>query len=137
MDGLQRIVRNSTLNSDIRRWRCSAMPTRVNTTAALAEELGERLRAVRLDHRFSRDRLAAALGVTLHQVQKYENGKSNISVPMLILMCEALGAHPMELIGTMVEARVTVCKTPDIAQERLVMAQLKLEEICREIAAGT
>ena len=56
---------------------------------------------------------------------------------MLILMCEALGAHPMELIGTMVEARVTVCKTPDIAQERLVMAQLKLEEICREIAAGT
>ncbi|MGF6177592.1 helix-turn-helix domain-containing protein [Ensifer sp. 4252] len=112
------------------------MPTPVDTTAALAEELGERLRVVRLDRRFSRDRLATALGITLHQVQKYEDGRSTISVPMLVLICEVLGAHPMEFIGTMVEARVTVCKTPDVAQERLLVAQRKLEEICREIAAG-
>ncbi len=109
------------------------METTMDKTAVLTEEIGERLRAVRLDCRFSKDKLANGLGITVQQVQKYEDGRNNISVSMLILMCAVLGVHPMEIIGIIVQGRVNVRKKPDIAQKRLHLAQDRLEEICREI----
>lgn len=69
-------------------------------------------------------------------VQRYEDGKHQISVPILILMCEALGAHPMEIIGTSVETLVHVRKTPNVIHKRLLVAQQRLEDICKEIAAA-
>ncbi len=63
-------------------------------------EMGERIRALRHLKGISQVDLGEALGVTFQQVQKYERGRNRLSINMFITVCKALGAHPMELIGS-------------------------------------
>lgn len=53
--------------------------------------VGKRLRSRRRDLAMSQAALAAHLGLTFQQVQKYESGQNRISASMLFLACGALG----------------------------------------------
>jgi len=52
--------------------------------------VGRRLRACRLAAGLSQDRLAAALGITFQQVQKYESGHNRISASRIWEVCRVL-----------------------------------------------
>lgn len=57
---------------------------------AVDKRLGERVRARRLAIGMSQEELAAALGVTFQQVQKYEKGANRIAASRLVDIAAAL-----------------------------------------------
>lgn len=58
---------------------------------ALDQVIGDRVRARRLEIGMSQERLAALIGVTFQQVQKYERGANRIAVSRLVDIADALG----------------------------------------------
>ena len=56
--------------------------------------IGARIRAARVTVRMSQTALAAALGVSFQQVQKYETGKDRITASTLQGIAAVLGVHP-------------------------------------------
>lgn len=62
-------------------------------------EVGKRLKNLRKASGLSQGDIAENLGVTFQQVQKYENGSNRVSLGTFILICKALGASPMDIIG--------------------------------------
>ncbi|NTS31370.1 helix-turn-helix transcriptional regulator [Phyllobacterium sp. BT25] len=63
------------------------------------QELGQKLKALRLAGGMSQQRLGGAIGVSATQIQKYERGANRISVSTLIALCHALKRDPMALLG--------------------------------------
>lgn len=62
------------------------------------ELVGKRIRAERLRLKFSQSELAAAVGVTYQQIQKYENGTDRVAASRLIQIAEYLGVAPAKLL---------------------------------------
>lgn len=60
------------------------------SAGVLDKHLGQRLRTRRLQIGMSQERLAAILGVTFQQVQKYERGVNRIAARRLFDIAEAL-----------------------------------------------
>ncbi len=56
--------------------------------------VGTEIRARRKLARMSQEKLAAVLGVTFQQVQKYERGANRVSASMIAKAAEALECHP-------------------------------------------
>jgi transcriptional regulator with XRE-family HTH domain len=52
--------------------------------------IGKKLRNKRKELKMTQKDLAAFVGVTFQQLQKYESGQSKISIIMLVKLCEAL-----------------------------------------------
>lgn len=63
---------------------------RVNAT--LDEKIGALLRHRRGELGWSQQALAAKLGLTFQQVQKYEKGTNQLSVARLLQICQVMGA---------------------------------------------
>jgi transcriptional regulator with XRE-family HTH domain len=61
--------------------------------------IGVRLRAFRLQRKLSQTDLAAPLGVTFQQIQKYEKGTNRISGSALVKLCELLDVKPEQILG--------------------------------------
>src|SRR6185295_7747892 len=64
-----------------------AMPRKPDS---LDEEVGRKVRALRLNKNMSQQRLAEALGLTFQQVQKYETGTNRISASRLQRIAKSL-----------------------------------------------
>ncbi len=60
------------------------------STNSIDKEIGERVRARRLELGMSQEKLADLLGVTFQQVQKYEKGVNRIAASRLHDICGAL-----------------------------------------------
>lgn len=73
--------------------------TRKALTGPIDRAAGARLCAIRKARQVSQEKLGAEIGVTFQQVQKYEKGTNRISISTLLLICKALGCHPMDIIG--------------------------------------
>ncbi len=56
--------------------------------------LGEKIKQRRKHLKMTQKDLAGLLGVTFQQVQKYEKGISNITMPTFINICRGLKVHP-------------------------------------------
>lgn len=65
---------------------------------AVDAEVGKRIRSARLEGHVSQEKLAAAIGVTFQQVQKYESGINRVSVSRLISIGAVLGKSPSHFI---------------------------------------
>ena len=63
------------------------------------QAVGARLRHLRRLRNISQVRLAATLGVSFQQVQKYEKGANRLSASMLVRAAADLGVSVSELIG--------------------------------------
>lgn len=61
-------------------------------------DIGQRIRARRLAVGMSQEALAAKLGVSFQQVQKYEKGTNRIAATMLINIAEALDSPVAALL---------------------------------------
>jgi DNA-binding XRE family transcriptional regulator len=61
-------------------------------------ELGERLRNHRVALSLSQEALAWEVDVAQATISNYENGRHDIPVSVLIALCRALGASPLELV---------------------------------------
>ena len=59
----------------------------------------ERLRAIRLERRFSQEDIAEVLETTQQQYSKYENGKNEIPVRHIITLCKFYGISSDWLLG--------------------------------------
>ena len=70
--------------------------TRVNKAR---EELGKRIRVLRVASNLSQARLAEKVGVSFQQIQKYESGKSEITISRLLSIARALDVSTEEIIG--------------------------------------
>ncbi len=53
-------------------------------------KIGARIKKFRTDWNISQSELAEKIDVSFQQIQKYEKGKTNISVKRLLQICEAL-----------------------------------------------
>jgi len=73
--------------------------------SALDRRIGARVRARRLASSMSQEQLAAALGVTFQQVQKYETGVNRISASRLFDISAALDAPLIQFFDAPASSR--------------------------------
>ena len=67
--------------------------------------VGRRIRLARKTKGLSQQALAAAVGVTFQQIQKYERGANRVSASMLVRIATTLDVGVAELFGATDEAR--------------------------------
>lgn len=72
--------------------------TSPRTATRVDIELGARIRARRSERKMSQEQLAAAIGVTFQQVQKYEKGVNRVAASTLVDISDALGIAAGELL---------------------------------------
>lgn len=72
------------------RWGGKAEERDTRVTTDLDRRLGQRVRSRRLAIGMTQERLAALLGVSFQQVQKYEKGVNRISAQRLVTLSHAL-----------------------------------------------
>ncbi len=74
--------------------------------------LGARIRAARIAARMSQTALAAAIGVSFQQLQKYELGKDRVTASTLHGIAAVLGVHPGSFYGD--DMPIPVGGIPDV-----------------------
>lgn len=72
---------------------------RTKSPQSVDSVVGGKIKARRIALKKSQSELAAAIGVTFQQIQKYERGLNRISLSRLIAICEALNVKPEFFIG--------------------------------------
>ena len=75
-------------------------------TAEADKRVGACVRAARVKAGLSQSKLAAELGITFQQLQKYEKGKNRIAVSTLLLIAEALSL-PVQSFFESIELHAT------------------------------
>lgn len=61
--------------------------------------IGNNIRAVRKLRGMSQETLAAGIGKTFQQVQKYEKATNRVSCSTMLEMCRVLNCEPADIIG--------------------------------------
>ena len=75
------------------------MKRKPKRTTELDRAIGLRLRSLRMRRNLSQGDLAAKLGVSFQQVQKYEKGTNRLSGSRLVAVCEVLHVKPEVILG--------------------------------------
>lgn len=65
----------------------------------MASNIGPLIRFLRISSGLSQQQLAEKMGITYQQVQKYEYGKSQLTIKRLMQLAEALDVPPSTFIG--------------------------------------
>ena len=73
-----------------------------NTNGEDSLKVGHRLRARRKELNLTQGQVAEAIGCTPQQIQKYEVGRSRMTIPVFLKICQALHAHPNRFFSTLV-----------------------------------
>ncbi len=76
-------------------------------------EIGLRLKSLRVTNRKSQAALAAALGLSFQQIQKYEKGSNRITVRRLLEISDILGVCPGYFFEGLESAASVAGATPD------------------------
>lgn len=78
-------MRNSNTHKPVPKHR-----GKTSETDVIDKAVGSKVRGLRLRHDMSQGQLAAALGLTFQQVQKYESGTNRISASRLVQISRTL-----------------------------------------------
>jgi transcriptional regulator with XRE-family HTH domain len=70
-----------------------------NDSKEVDRSIGLGIRALRISRDVSQERLAAEIGVTFQQVQKYEKGMNRVSGSRMQRIADALGVKPSYFFG--------------------------------------
>lgn len=65
--------------------------------------VGEELRAARARRDYTRTQLAAASGVAVSTIQRFENGERSPDMHQLFALCNALDISPLEVMDRAVQ----------------------------------
>ncbi|MFJ4656115.1 helix-turn-helix domain-containing protein [Nocardia sp. NPDC088792] len=65
--------------------------------------VGDELRAARARRSLTRPQLAAASGVAVSTIQRFENGERSPDMHQLFALCTALGVSPLDIMNRAVE----------------------------------
>lgn len=80
---------------------------------ALDGAIGSSIRRRRISHGMSQEQLAAAIGFTFQQIQKYERGTNRVTVSRLVTIAKVLGADPAEILNEAAAESMTACRAVD------------------------
>ena len=70
-----------------------------HSASQLAQEVGRRIKEVRLERGLSRRDFGAKLGVSGQQIEKYENGKDTVPLHRLLTLASICGVPPQAFWG--------------------------------------
>ncbi|MBL8549231.1 MAG: helix-turn-helix transcriptional regulator [Hyphomonadaceae bacterium] len=89
-------------------------------------EIGRRVKARRIEIGLAQEMLAATVGVTFQQVQKYEKGVNRISASMLLRICEALKVQPIAILPSeaMGVKSIAMLEDPVLADLAVIIMRL-------------
>lgn len=90
------------------------MRAKENTAVDMA--IGARLRSRRDEMGLLQEAVAAAIGVSRQQIQKYESGLNALSPSRLLVLAEFLGVSPLYFLADI---------TPDLGREYRAVAALR------------
>ncbi|HDO21643.1 MAG TPA: XRE family transcriptional regulator [Nitrospirae bacterium] len=93
-------------------------------------EPGMRIRSARLSKGLSQMKLAERIGISYQQIQKYENGKSQLTLKRLSQISEALNLPLSYFIG---DSNGLTVSEPEITYGELNRDELKLIDLLRKI----
>ena len=65
---------------------------------SIDEEVGAKIRSIRLQIPMSQETLAGQIGTTFQQLQKYEKGRNRVSASRLVMIAKALGVPAASLL---------------------------------------
>lgn len=111
------------------------------TARALDIEIGNRIRARRLQTGVSQERLAEALGLTFQQVQKYERGVNRIACSRIVDIAAALDVpvgYFFDGVGGAAKAQAedgvqSMLATPEGARMATLFARIKSRPVRRRV----
>jgi transcriptional regulator with XRE-family HTH domain len=66
--------------------------------ALVCQELGRRIASYRKNSEMSQSDLGSSIGTSYQQIQKYEDGRNQVSVPRLLQIAKALNVTGHELL---------------------------------------
>ena len=72
--------------------------------SAIDTKIAAALKELRIERKMTMAVLAAEIGVTFQQIQKYENGKNRVSASTLVLIAKALKVKPGKILDEVVKA---------------------------------
>lgn len=75
------------------------MPKLNKTTVEVDRIIGAKVRQCRIERGVSQEKLAAYLGITFQQVQKYEKGTNRIALSTFFRICEALDISELAVVS--------------------------------------
>ena len=83
-------------------------------TAETDRRVGACVRAARVKAGLSQSKLAAELGITFQQLQKYEKGKNRIAVSTLLLIADALSLPVQTFFDSVEQQGTDAADWPDL-----------------------
>ena len=83
-------------------------------TAEADKRVGACVRAARVKAGLSQSKLAAELGITFQQLQKYEKGKNRIAVSTLLLIADALSLTVQSFFDSVERQATNAADWPDL-----------------------
>lgn len=96
----------------------------------IPSETGVKIRSARLANGLSQMKLAEKIGISYQQLQKYENGSSDLSLNRLRQFSKALNLPMSYFID---EPNISVISEPDKSYGMLSSEELKLIKLLRKI----
>lgn len=86
-------------------------------------EIGRLIRAYRQDAGLSQEKLAEMVGVSFQQIQKYENGRTTLSITKLQQIAKALKLTVADFFDEGPKGRITL----SVAEEQLLVSFRKVK----------
>lgn len=100
--------------------------------------VGARVRAARIEAKFSQEKLAEALDLTFQQIQKYEKASNRLSIGRLLQIADILGKAPSWFYEGAPGRTVPVRHAPDLGAMMLANSQgRRMIEAFLAVPAGT
>lgn len=86
--------------------------------------VGNNIRRIRNAKGMTQEKLAAALGVTFQQVQKYEKGTNRVSSSKTDMICAALGCSLFDIFAGTAAAGSASISLPTVSNKAMQVAEL-------------
>lgn len=80
--------------------RGKGVPSVTFESRPISQGIGARLKELRIERELTQCEVGDRLGVSFQQIQKYELGTNDMSIPRLIHFCRALGIEPQVVIDS-------------------------------------
>jgi transcriptional regulator with XRE-family HTH domain len=93
----ERHLKTATYNSNA--IEGSLLPRPPKTILISKDEIGRRLRAIRLERGLSQNELAEQLGITQPNISAVEIGRRGLTIQQLVKLCRVLHVSPDEILG--------------------------------------